>query len=347
MDKWLDVFNYGTLNFYWGLFEPAEGMPQTESRMNAAKYLKEHGATVKGHPLCWHTACADWLLKYDNKTILEKQLSRIDREVSGFKGIIDMWDVINEVVIMPVFDRYDNAITRICKELGQVGTVKAVFNEAYKNNPGATLLINDFNLSEKYVDLIKKCLDEGVQISAIGLQSHQHQGYWGREKLEETLARFEPFGIPLHFTENTLVSGPLVPPEIVDLNDYAYKDGDSTPELEERQKNEMEDMYRIVFEEHPLVKAFTTWDFTDGMWLNAPSGFLHADNSEKPSYKMMKNLIHNEYHTSLSAKTDANGFVELSGFKGTYDVEFSFGGKTVNATAKLSDSTTNTSIVIE
>ena len=27
---------------------------------------------IKCHPLCWHTACCDWLLKYDNKTILEK-----------------------------------------------------------------------------------------------------------------------------------------------------------------------------------------------------------------------------------------------------------------------------------
>ena len=59
---------------------------------------------VKGHPLCWHTVCADWLMKYDNETILKKQLERIDREVLGFKGIIDMWDVINEVVIMPIFN---------------------------------------------------------------------------------------------------------------------------------------------------------------------------------------------------------------------------------------------------
>ena len=36
--------------------------------------------------MCWHTACANWLLKYDNKTIMQKQLERIDREVKGFKG---------------------------------------------------------------------------------------------------------------------------------------------------------------------------------------------------------------------------------------------------------------------
>lgn len=64
VNKWLDVFNYGTIPFYWGGFEPEEGQPLTDSRMRAAKYLKEHGVRVKGHPLCWHTACADWLMEH-------------------------------------------------------------------------------------------------------------------------------------------------------------------------------------------------------------------------------------------------------------------------------------------
>ena len=100
--------------------------------MKAAKLLKNFGATIKGHPLCWHTGCAQWLLKYDNKTILEKQLARIYRDVGDFKGIIDMWDVINEVVIMPIYDKYDNAITRLCKEHGRIGLCKKVFEAAKK-----------------------------------------------------------------------------------------------------------------------------------------------------------------------------------------------------------------------
>ncbi|MCQ2573254.1 MAG: endo-1,4-beta-xylanase [Treponema sp.] len=320
-DKWLKVFNYGTLPFYWGQFEKEEGRTQTENRMAAAKYLKAHDKEVKGHPLCWHTACCDWLLKYDNKTILEKQLGRIQREVEGFKGIIDKWDVINEVVIMPVFDRYDNAITRLCKELGQVGIVKTMFDQCVKYNPEGTFLINDFNMSEKYAELIERCLDAGVRIDTIGLQSHQHQGYWGREKLEEVLARFEKFGLPIHFTENTLVSGPLIPPHIVDLNDWHYNDEDSKPEFEERQKDQMIEMIRILFEEHPLVTAHTSWDFMDGMWLNAPSGVLRRDGSEKPVYTALDNLINKEYHTEETVKTDANGNVTVKGFKGKYIAE--------------------------
>ena len=42
----------------------------------------------------------------------------------------------------------------------------------------------------------------------------------GRERLEEILERFSVFGLPLHFTENTLLSGHLMPADIVDPNDY-------------------------------------------------------------------------------------------------------------------------------
>ena len=119
---------------------------------------------------------------------------RIRREVSTFKGTIDAWDVINEVVIMPVFDKYDNGITRICKDLGRIKLVKKVFEEAKKADPGAMLLINDFNTSQAYEILIEGCLEAGVPISAIGIQSHQHQGYWGLEKLREVLERFSHFG---------------------------------------------------------------------------------------------------------------------------------------------------------
>lgn len=317
IDKWLALYNYGTLPFYWGRFEPKEGDPQTKSLFRTARFLREHNVTVKGHPLCWHTVCADWLMKYDNQTILEKQLRRINREVTTFRGIIDIWDVINEVVIMPIFDKYDNAVTRICKDLGRVGIVKETFAAAKAANPGSQLLINDFNTSIAYEILIDGCLQAGVPIDTIGIQSHQHQGYWGAEKLEEVLERYEHFGLPIHFTENTLVSGSLIPPEIEDLNDFQVTEWPSTPEGEERQRKQTEEMYRILFA-HPQVTAITGWDFADGAWLNAPSGVIRKDNSIKPVYEMLKHLIKEEWWTDCEIRTDANGVVEAEGFKGDY-----------------------------
>ncbi|MGN0650492.1 MAG: endo-1,4-beta-xylanase [Oscillospiraceae bacterium] len=320
-----DIFNYGTTTFYWGLYEPREGVVRRERMMNGVSRLCGKGIAVKGHPLCWHTVCADWLLKYSDEEIMARQLDRITREVSDFKGKIGYWDVINETVIMPDFDRYDNAVTRLCRRYGRIPLIKSVFEAAKAADPNAVLLINDFNTSEDYAAVIEQCLDAGVPIDAIGIQSHQHQGYWGAEKLESVLARFERFGLPVHFTENTIISGKPMPPEIVDLNDFQPESWDSLPEYEEQQKNELSEMYRILFS-HPLVKAVTGWDFTDGGWLNAPSGLLRRDNSPKPAYDMLKSLIKDEWTTELSAVTDESGCFELYGFKGEY--ELTVGGKT-------------------
>lgn len=317
MEKWLRLFNYGTLPFYWGRYEPEEGKPAFESTMNAARFLTGRGVKLKGHPLCWHTVCADWLMQYDDRTILDKQLARIHREVTAFAGVIDVWDVINEAVIMPVFDRYDNAVTRICKRYGRLPLIKEVFAAAKAANPKALLLINDFNLSEQYAALIRDCLDAGAPIGAIGLQTHQHQGYMGPEKLGEVLRRFEGFGLPLHFTENTLVSGHLMPGHIVDLNDYQVPEWPTTPEGEERQAREWAEMLGLLFD-HPRVEAVTAWDFTDGCWLGAPSGLLAADNREKPAYRALERLIRGDWRTAGAVVTDENGCAEVEGFKGMY-----------------------------
>ena len=319
IDSWLDIFNFATLPFYLGTYEPEEGKPNQEVTIKVAECLKSKNVKAKGHPLCWHTVCADWLMKYDNETILRKQLERIEREVTVYKGLVDIWDVINEVVIMPIFDKYDNAITRICKEKGRIALIKEVFEKAHECNPDATLILNDFNTSINYEILIDGCLNAGVPISAIGIQSHQHQGYWGKEKLEEVLDRFSSFGLPIHCTENTIVSGDTIPAYIEDLNDWQVDEWPSTPEGEERQSREIEEMYRILFA-HPLVQAITSWDLRDGGWLKAPSGFLRIDNTPKPSYHMLKKLIKEEWWTDKVVTTDDKGFASVEAFKGEYSL---------------------------
>jgi GH35 family endo-1,4-beta-xylanase len=325
VDKMLDLFNSFTLPFYWGRFEPERGKPDIARTLNASKWLHEKGNVVKGHPLCWHTVTAEWLLELSDEEILRTQLERIERDVSAFAGSIDMWDVINEVVIMPVFDRYDNGITRICKREGRVGLVKKVFEEAKRANPDAILLINDFDMSTDYSDLLTELLDAGIPIDVIGLQSHMHQGCWSREKTEEVLERFSTFGLPLHFTEINLVSGELMPPHIGDLNDFIPEEWPSTPEGEARQAEQISGFYKLLFN-CPLVEAFTYWSFSDGGWLNSPAGLMTKDARVKPSYDALHLLIKNEWRTPEQRLiTDDNGKVMVSGFKGGYIAEFDSG----------------------
>ena len=324
-EKWLALMNYGTLPFYWGRYEPEEGHPEFERLKAASDQLRANNVTLKGHPLCWHTVCADWLLKYSDEVIMDKQLARINRDVTAFKGTIDIWDVINEVVIMPIFDKYDNAITRICNRYGRVTLVKEVFEAARAANPDGTFLINDFNTSPQYEKLLEELLDAGVEISAIGIQSHQHQGYWGEAKLRDVLKRFSRFGLPIHFTENTLISGEIMPAYIEDLNDWQVDEWPTTEEGELRQEKEWEEMYRILFAD-PNIKAITGWDFADGAWLNAPSGLITKDNRCKPAYNKLLSLVKGEWWTKDEViHTNSDGIISIKGTKGTYGIEGSEG----------------------
>lgn len=319
-DAWLGLFNYGTLPFYQGRYEPREGQTRQEATLRAARRLRDDGAAVKGHPLCWHTVSAKWLLGRSNDEVLRNQLARIRREIGAFKDVIILWDVINEVVIMPVFDKEDNAITRLCSEIGRVELVRRVFEEARACDPNATLLLNDFNTSDQYRQLIRCCLDAGVPIDVIGIQSHQYQGFWGMDKLHEVLDRFSSFGMPIHFTENTFVSGHLMPPDIVDLNDYRIREWPTTPEGEDRQARDLLAMVDTLFA-HPLVTAFTNWDFCDGAWLGAPAGLVRLDGSKKPAYDALWQRIHKDWHTRVTLMTDEQGCCTIDGFAGQYTLE--------------------------
>jgi len=320
-DLWLDLFNTATLPFYWGRFEPERGKPDTQRLLRTAEWFTERGVALKGHPLLWHTVTAPWLRDLPTREVEQVQRERIRRDVADFAGLIDTWDAINEAVIMPVFDKDDNGITRLCRDIGRIATVRLAFDEARATNPRATLLLNDFDMSTAYECLIEGVLEAGIEIDVLGLQSHMHQGYWGEEKTLAVLERFSRYGLPIHFTETTLLSGHLMPPEIEDLNDYRPPEWPSTPEGEERQADEVVRHYRTLAS-HPAVQAVTYWGLSDdGAWLGAPGGFVRADGTPKPSYDALHGLVKGDWWLApTTMRTDDAGRVRLRGWFGDYEV---------------------------
>jgi GH35 family endo-1,4-beta-xylanase len=197
-----------------------------------------------------------------------------------------------------------------------------MFEAARETNPNAILLINDFDVSSAYDILVEGCLEAGIRFDVIGIQSHMHQGWWGVEKTLKVLENFERFNLPIHLTETTLVSGHLMPPEIVDLNDYQVSDWPSTPDGEERQAEQAIQHYKTLFA-HPLVQGITWWDSSDGGWLNAPAGLLRKDGSVKPAYEELMKLIQGEWwFHSTPLVTDDHGQIQLGGFLGDYELSF-------------------------
>jgi endo-1,4-beta-xylanase len=318
---WLDTFDLAILPFYWADFEPTEGAPRTARLRRAAEWFAAHDVRLKGHPLVWHTLAPDWLLGRPLDEVAERVAARVQREVADFAGLVDTWDLVNEAVIAPVFDNGDNAITPVVADLGAVPFVGRAFAEARAADPAVALHVNDFDLSPRYERLIDDLLAAGVRIDGIGLQTHMHQGYRGEERALEVADRFARFGIPLHFTETTLLSGDLMPADVVDLNDYVREDWPSTPEGEARQAAELELHYRSLFG-HPAVASITYWGLADrGAWLGAPAGLVRPDGTPKPGYFVLRDLIRREWWTPpQTLLTDAAGRVTVTGVKGRYRV---------------------------
>ncbi len=316
-----EVFNAVTLPFYWRGYEPEPGVTDVDRLRATAEWFRERGITVKGHPLVWHTLAPTWLLERTDAEVEAAIRARIRGVVSAFAGTVDLWDAINEAVILPVFTAETNAITRLAQRTGRVGMVRMAVEEARAANPDARLVLNDFDWSSDYERLIADCLDAGIELDAIGVQSHMHQGYRGEEKLTEVMDRFAQFGLPLQLTETTLLSGDLMPGHIDDLNDYVVDDWPSTPEGEARQAEEIIRHYRNVVA-HPAAESLTYWGLTDaGAWLGAPAGLLRRDGSRKPSFDALRALIRDEWWVAPhTVTTDADGVVPIAGFAGTYSV---------------------------
>ncbi|MDG6105650.1 endo-1,4-beta-xylanase [Dactylosporangium aurantiacum] len=319
---WCNLFNTATLPFYWGGYEPRRGAPDTARLTATARWFAGRGVTVKGHPLVWHTVQPPWLLGLDLDEVERLLRARIRDLAGGFAGLIDTWDAINEAVIMPVFANGDNAVTPLARARGRIHMVRMAFEEARAANPAATLILNDFDLSSAYECLIEGVLEAGVRVDAIGLQTHMHQGYRGEEYTAGVLDRFARYGLPLHLTETTLVSGHLMPAGIDDLNDYRIPHWPSTPEGEARQADDVVRHYRTLFA-HPAVRSVTYWGLTDdGAWLGAPAGLVRADGTRKPSYDALESLIKGEWWLPpTSMHTSADGTLTVRGFLGDYTAD--------------------------
>jgi endo-1,4-beta-xylanase len=329
-ERFAAIFNYATLPFYWGMYEPEEGKPQYAETEKIVAWCENHQITMKGHPLAWNYVDPKWLPK-DPDTAMRLQFDRIGKCVGRFKGAIDFWDVVNEATDYERSETADHApiLTEGIRRVGVVAYLQRAFREARAANPGATLLINDYETDRSFGDkVISRLVDDSGRplYDVIGIQSHQHTHPWSPEKTWEVCERFAVFGKPLHFTETTFLSGQ----EGWELKkDNPQFNWVTTPEGERRQAELVTQFYTVLFS-HPAVQAITWWDLTDQhAWQGAPAGLLRDDMSPKPAYDALLKLIKGKWWTRTQARVGSDGEVRFRGFFGEYRVEAQSAGHTL------------------
>jgi endo-1,4-beta-xylanase len=329
-----ELLNYATLPFYWWAYEPEAGKPNYANTEPVLKWCLEHGVTPKGHPLAWNFIDPTWLPN-DSSEVMKLQLARIAACTARFQDMA-FWDVVNEAANYDAeFPRkHAPRLTAAITEFGVPEYLQASFKAARRGAPHAKLIINDYITDQRYIDKVLRRLNgpDGKPLyDVIGIQCHQHRGAWGPDKTWETCERFKGLGVPLHFTETTILSGQHgweLKPTVKDPS-FVWA---STPEGERQQAREVVEFYTVLFS-HPSVEAITWWDFTDkGAWQNAPAGFLRSDLTPKPAYDALKELIKGKWWTRADVVSSAGGEARARGFYGVYEVSADVAGRRMSGT---------------
>jgi len=311
-----EVFNYATLPFYWASYEKARGKTDHARIEAMARWCQAHGIVAKGHPLAWNYADPSWLPDGMDE-IRALQMERIDDCVKRFQGLIDVWDVVNEATHFERDEFRTRApkLTSMWEKTGRVEFVRECFEHARAASPKARLAINDYRTDPAYAALLSQLSQDRRSFDVIGIQSHMHGGVWSNAKVWEVCQRFAGFGVPLHFSETTILGG--------DFSRERAKQGQpwpSTPEGEKRQAQEVERFYTMLFS-HPAVAAITWWDFSDRhAWQNAPAGFLRNDMSPKPAYNRLHHLIRERWWTHAVKTTGPSGEANFRAFLGEHRI---------------------------
>ncbi|MCF7975151.1 MAG: endo-1,4-beta-xylanase [Phycisphaerae bacterium] len=328
-ERFSALLNFATLPFYWWNYERNQGQPNDERTREIVKWCRANRITTKGHPLAWNYIQPPWLAKDDPGAAMRAQLKRIARCVETFAGDIDIWDVVNEATHYDRPFSVENAptLTQAITDMGVGDYVRQAFAAARQAGPHATLLINDYRTDPAYENkVISKLVDSGgnALYDVIGIQSHMHGGAWGAKRTWDVCDTYAKYGVPLHYTETTVVSGPQ--------NETGWK---TTAQGEASQAQAVSEFYTTLFS-HPAVEAVTWWDFTDqNAWQGAPAGLVRADMSPKPAYDRLMDLVKNKWWTKTQCNTGLQGKIDVTGFLGDYRVSAAVNGRKLIGTFTL------------
>lgn len=314
---YLDLFNFATLPaFYWKDYEPEPGqLPLGEATHRIAEWLNDRGVPVKGHTLVWgnppSVGVPSWVWMMGQAGQwgeVEKALfKRVRREVEEFKGLVHLWDVVNEPLVQPWFD----------EGLGPEYITRA-FRLVKSIDPQAILVLNEFgllldrNLRKRFIKRTRALLEAGAPIDVIGVEAHLFTAADIKRHLESlmeiwsALDELAALGKPIHITEFQI---PL--PAVM----AAFRV--SVREAEVLQAEIAKVLYTVFFS-HPAVSAITYWNFYRA-W-QPGSGFLRDDFTPKPLYFVLQDLIHREWKTRVLLRTGGDGAVTFRGFPGKYRI---------------------------
>jgi len=301
--RFLDLFNYTTVGFYWCGYENQRGQPNYPSTDHTVAWCLAHGIRMKGHPVLWSDEGGIPPWSHGLLPAPDVQQQRVLDLVGRYRGRIANWEIVNEPAHLAE------------------PTIARPYQWARQTDPQAQLIVNDYQVMADgflpFYQLLQDAIDNHVPFDGIGLQAHEPRfARFSMPAVQHTLDRYATLGKPLHITEFVATSGgqPLTASPM-----------DATWD-ETRQADYAVKFYTVCFA-HPAVVAITWWDLSDrDSWLSG-AGLLRADLTPKPVYYALRTLIREKWLTRATGTTDAHGEFAFRGFHGTYSAQVDFNGR--------------------
>ena len=176
-------------------------------------FAKENNQKLRWHTLVWHSQVAEWIFydenkKYVSKEILDKRLKfYIDSLGNRYKNDVYSIDVVNECISDKTFCLRDGKEKSLWYEILGESYIEKAFLYAKDSFPNSELVINDYNLEsvrkkrESLYNLVKKLLNKGIPIDAVGLQMHINLQIPSVQEIEDTIKLFGSLGVKVIITE--------------------------------------------------------------------------------------------------------------------------------------------------
>lgn len=191
-------------------WEAVHPKPGTYDFSLADKYVEfgeQNHMFIIGHNLVWHAQVPKWVFEdasgnpVSRKVLLKRMRDHIKTVVGRYKGRINGWDVVNEVVS-------DDGTLRQSPWLKIIGEdyIEKAFRYAHKADPHAQLYYNDYSLENEAkrkgaLELVRKLKAEGVPITGVGLQDHVSLDWPTADQIDTTITQFAELGVKVMITE--------------------------------------------------------------------------------------------------------------------------------------------------
>jgi endo-1,4-beta-xylanase len=244
-------------------------------------YGEKYKMFIVGHCLVWHSQVPRWVFQDDKgapltrDALLARMKEHITTVVGRYKGRVGGWDVVNEAL-------NEDGTLRKSQWLNIIGEdyLAKAFQFAHEADPKAELYYNDYSIENEAkrkgaVALVKKIKDQGVFISAMGLQGHDSLEWPTVQQQEDTITAFAALGVKVNISEFDIDVLPRsAPGNSADVS--ATSAGGPNPYLnglpdsvQQALAKRYAELFGVFVKHASVMSRITFWGVTDGdSWKN-------------------------------------------------------------------------------